>query len=60
MFRLAARARGLSSNTAKNIVVVDGVRIPFALSQTIYSDYMAVDLAKMPHPQRLLLVVSPP
>lgn len=47
MFRLAARARGLSSNAAKNIVVVDGVRIPFALSQTIYSDYMAVDLAKM-------------
>ena len=43
---LSSRARSLSTG-AKNVVIVDGVRIPFALSQTIYQDVMAVDLAKM-------------
>ena len=44
-----AGARGLSGSAGggKNVVIVDGVRIPFALSQTIYQDQMAVDLAKM-------------
>ena len=46
---LLAGARGLSGSAGggKNVVIVDGVRIPFALSQTIYQDQMAVDLAKM-------------
>lgn len=42
-----AGARALSSSAKRNVVIVDGVRIPFALSQTIYQDLMAVDLAKM-------------
>ena len=31
-------------NAAKNVVVVDGARIPFTLAGTIYSNYLAVDL----------------
>lgn len=30
-----------------NVVIVDGVRLPFALSSTIYADEMAVDLQRM-------------
>ena len=33
-----------TSNPAKNVVVVDGVRLPFAMSSTIYEDQLAVDL----------------
>ena len=33
-----------SSNPAKNVVVVDGVRLPFAMTSTIYEDQLAVDL----------------
>lgn len=29
---------------AKNVVVVDGARIPFTLAGTVYSNYLAVDL----------------
>ena len=31
----------------KRVVVVDGVRIPFQLSQTVYKKDLAVDLAQM-------------
>ena len=31
-------------NAAKNVVVVDGARIPFTLAGTVYSNYLAVDL----------------
>jgi len=39
----------LSSQTkkSKNIVVVDGVRIPFAMASTTYADQMAVDLQRL-------------
>lgn len=32
------------SSRPKNVVVVDGGRIPFALAGTVYSNYLAVDL----------------
>lgn len=31
---------------AKRIVIVDGVRIPFQLAQTVYKNEIAVDLAQ--------------
>lgn len=31
---------------SKNVVLIDGVRIPFALSNTIYAKYLGVDLQK--------------
>lgn len=34
-------------NNTKNVVVVDGVRIPFAMASTIYADQMAVDLQRL-------------
>jgi len=39
----------LSTQTkkSKNIVVVDGVRIPFAMASTTYADQMAVDLQRL-------------
>jgi hypothetical protein len=36
-----------TSNPAKNVVVVDGVRLPFAMTSTIYEDQMAVDLQRL-------------
>ncbi len=36
-----------ASNPTKNVVVVDGVRLPFAMTSTIYEDQMAVDLQRM-------------
>ena len=33
----------------KNVVVVDGARIPFALAGTVYSNYLAVDLGDVIH-----------
>ena len=30
-----------------NVVIVDGVRLPFAMSSTIYADEMAVDLQRL-------------
>lgn len=42
-----AAVRQLSTTKARNVVVVDGVRIPFAMSGTTYNDYMAVDLARL-------------
>lgn len=39
--------RYASSSAARNVVVVDGVRIPFVLANGLYSQYIAVDLARM-------------
>jgi hypothetical protein len=37
-----------STNPArKNVVVVDGVRLPFAMTTTIYEDQLAVDLQRL-------------
>lgn len=36
-----------SSNPSKNVVVVGGVRLPFALTSTIYEDQLAVDLQRL-------------
>jgi hypothetical protein len=41
----SSSARRLFSTAArKNVVLVDGARIPFTLAGTAYKDYMAVDL----------------
>ena len=46
---MLARRTASFSSAAKNdaVVVVSGVRLPFAMSSTIYSDEMAVDLQRM-------------
>ncbi|KAL9187958.1 hypothetical protein ACHAXT_006336 [Thalassiosira profunda] len=36
-----------ASDPAKTVVVVDGVRLPFAMTSTIYADQMAVDLQRL-------------
>jgi hypothetical protein len=49
--------RGLAAAAAasgKKVVLVDGARIPFAMSSTIYSDYLGVDLQKMAYKVCLL------
>ena len=48
----AVASRALSTQTATpsgrpNVVLVDGVRLPFAMAGTIYKDLMAYDLARM-------------
>ena len=43
-FRQFSASSGFSS---RNVVVVGGVRIPFALTSTIYQDEMAVDLQRL-------------
>ena len=40
-------ARSLSTNASKNVVIVDGVRIPFTLAGTTYKNDIAVDLARL-------------
>lgn len=35
------------SERSKNVVIVDGVRLPFSLSSTIYENEMAVDLQRL-------------
>ena len=49
--RTTAFARALSSTStsdpSKNVVVVDGIRLPFAMSSTIYSDQLGVDLQRL-------------
>ena len=35
------------NDPSKNVVIVDGIRLPFAMSSTIYSDEMAVDLQRL-------------
>jgi acetyl-CoA acyltransferase len=51
---LGAQGRGQRRNFAwntnsngRNVVVVDGIRLPFAQASTIYKDEMAVDLQRM-------------
>lgn len=39
-------ARSFSSNKKRNVVIVDGCRIPFTLGGTVYKDHMAVDLGR--------------
>eukprot|EP00586_Coscinodiscus_wailesii_P016410 CAMPEP_0172494210 /NCGR_PEP_ID=MMETSP1066-20121228/40704_1 /TAXON_ID=671091 /ORGANISM="Coscinodiscus wailesii, Strain CCMP2513" /LENGTH=451 /DNA_ID=CAMNT_0013264977 /DNA_START=139 /DNA_END=1494 /DNA_ORIENTATION=+ len=39
--------RTFSSNPTKNIVIVDGIRLPFAQTSTIYSSELAVDLQRL-------------
>ncbi|GMI35811.1 hypothetical protein TrRE_jg8112 [Triparma retinervis] len=39
-------SRAFSSAAKKNIVVVDGIRLPFAMQSTIYKDLLAVDLQR--------------
>ena len=36
-----------AGDPSTNVVIVDGVRLPFAMSSTIYADEMAVDLQRM-------------
>ena len=36
-----------NNNSMPNVVIVDGVRLPFAMSSTIYADEMAVDLQRL-------------
>jgi acetyl-CoA acyltransferase len=36
-----------TQTAAQNVVIVDGVRLPFAKSSTIYEDEMAVDLQRL-------------
>ena len=36
-----------SAAASRNVVIVDGVRIPFTMAGTVYSDYLAVDLQRM-------------
>ena len=36
-----------STDPSKTVVVVDGIRLPFAMSSTIYSDQLGVDLQRL-------------
>lgn len=40
-------SRKFSTSGRKNVVVVDGVRIPFTLGGTTYNNYLAVDLGRL-------------
>lgn len=44
---LLARHFSSASDKARNVVVVGGIRIPFAQTSTIYQDEMAVDLQRL-------------
>jgi hypothetical protein len=46
MNRMASRRLLSSTSKARNVVLVDGCRIPFTLAGTTYNKYMAVDLAR--------------
>lgn len=39
--------KATKSDPSKNVVVVDGVRLPFAMTSTIYEDQLAVDLQRL-------------
>lgn len=45
--RPLSTSKGSGSDASRNVVIVDGIRLPFALSSTIYKDEMAVDLMKL-------------
>lgn len=46
MYRSLSTA-GHVAKGMKNVVVVDGIRMPFAMQSTIYNDLMAVDLSRL-------------
>lgn len=48
-FSTDSHSKSISSASDPNttVVIVDGVRLPFALSSTIYADEMAVDLQRL-------------
>lgn len=43
----ALRSFSSSNDPSKTVVVVDGIRLPFAMSSTIYSDQLGVDLQRL-------------
>ena len=45
--RLTAGRIRNSSTGKRNVVLVDGCRIPFTLAGTAYKNYLAVDLARL-------------
>ena len=45
---LSSKVRSLSTKAKSgNVVLVDGVRIPFTMAGSTYGDYLAVDLGRM-------------
>ncbi|GMI39756.1 hypothetical protein TeGR_g651 [Tetraparma gracilis] len=46
MYRSLSTA-GKAMGAARNVVVVDGIRMPFAMQSSIYNDLMAVDLSRL-------------
>jgi len=44
-FSFSTKAK--TSDPSKTVVVVDGVRLPFAMTSTIYEDQMCVDLQRL-------------
>ena len=40
-------AAAFSTNAMKNVVIVDGTRLPFATTTTTYMDELAVDLQRL-------------
>jgi len=47
MFRQAIKSFSSKAAASRNVVVVDGIRLPFAMASTIYNDEMAVDLQRL-------------
>ncbi len=43
----ASKCLFTSQSSGQNVVIVDGVRLPFAMTSTIYEDEMAVDLQRL-------------
>lgn len=48
----SSRGLAAAASGGKKVVLVDGARIPFAMSSTIYSDYLGVDLQKFAYKVR--------
>ncbi len=43
----ASKCLFTTQSSQPNVVIVDGVRLPFAMTSTIYEDEMAVDLQRL-------------
>ena len=43
----ALASRSMSTAAKRNVVLVDGVRIPFTMAGSVYGDLIAVDLARL-------------
>ena len=43
----AARKFSTNGNPKTNVVVVDGIRLPFTMGGSAYANYMAVDLGRL-------------